>query len=153
MEIKIIRNGNLVAFVGKVENLSQLKNIFSAIKSKDRELGYEYSYQIPQLTALIKRELLEKENYRIRKVFAQYGYNSLADVVFYAQVQNDEEAKALLNWYSNSEGNGYDDLIWDWIDNELPKYKTVEELLSLDLKQIETQIFEKTKDLLPKEED
>jgi len=101
----------------------------------------------------IKRRLLANEIKRVKEVLSDYGYTSLADVMYYAQVQNDEEAKALLNWYSNSEGNGYDDLIWNWIDNELPKYQSVEELLSLDLKQIETQIFEKTKDLLPKEED
>jgi len=109
--------------------------------------------RLEELQKAIKDTVLWLEGKRVGKVLSSYGYTSLADVMYYAQVQSDEEAKALLNWYSNSEGNGYDDLIWDWIDNELPKYQTVEELLSIDLKQIEAQIFEKTKDLLPKEED
>ena len=101
----------------------------------------------------IQKKLLKEESSRLQKVLSQYGYNSLADVVFYAQTENDEEAKSLLNWYSNQNGNGYDDLIWSWIDNELPKYQSVDELLNLDLKQIEAQIFEKTKSMLPKEEE
>jgi len=109
--------------------------------------------RLEELQKAIKDTVLWLEGKRVKEVLSDYGYTSLADVMYYAQVQNDEEAKALLNWYSNPKGSGYDDLIWDWIDNELPKYQAVEELLSIDLKQIEAQIFEKTKSLLPKEED
>ena len=96
----------------------------------------------------IKKRLLQKESSRIQKVLSQYGYFGLDDVRFWnSKDPEDPEPKGLLNWYE-----AYDNAIWDWIDNELPKYQTVEELISLDLKQIEAQIFEKTKTLLPKED-
>ena len=140
-----------------IEKIPTSEGILYAVDLTNKELRHYLEKLQVKLNEVVGKEIQKQilllEEQRLQEILNKYGYTSLADVMYYAQVQSDEEAKALLNWYSNSEGNGYDDLIWDWIDNELPKYQTIEELLSIDLKQIETQIFEKTKDLLPKEED
>lgn len=85
--------------------------------------------------AELQRKLLRAQKQRLQKVLEEYGYNSLGDVQLYAS-QNDTEAKALLGWYQ-----AYDDGIWNWIDNTLPNYQTLDELLNLDLKAIEEEIF------------
>jgi len=95
---------------------------------------------VPVAREEIQKQLLGLEKQRLQKVLEQYGYNGLADVYVYVS-QKDQEAKAILSWYTNSNGNGYDDLIWNWIENELPKYQTVDELLAIDLKQVEEEIF------------
>ena len=82
-----------------------------------------------------KENLLQLEKQRLNKILDTYGYNGLSDIQFYAS-QNDEEAKALLEWYKN-----YDDGIWNWIDNDLQAITALEELLDIDLKQTEEQIF------------
>ncbi len=91
----------------------------------------------------LQKQLLNLEKQRINKILDQYGYNGLADVQFYAsQSTPDPEAQAILTFYSNANGNGYDDLIWDWITNTLPTYKTLKKLLTLDMKTIEEQIYQ-----------
>ena len=89
----------------------------------------------------LERQLLELEMKRLDNILKQYGYNSLGDVQLYAS-RNDSEAQAILNFYTNSNGNGYDDLIWDWIDNTLPNYQTVDELLAIDIKAVEERIYQ-----------
>ena len=89
----------------------------------------------------LERQLLELERKRLDNILKQYGYNSLGDVQLYAS-RNDSEAQAILNFYTNSNGNGYDDLIWDWIDNTLPNYQTVDELLAIDIKAVEERIYQ-----------
>jgi len=140
MEVRILKDGNKVAFQGKVSYLDELKQVMSYIRNKDNEFGMSFTYEIPNLRELIEKELLNMEKRRIQKILDSYGYNSLGDLQVYAS-QNDQEAKAILSWYTNSNGNGYDDLIWNWIENELPKYQTVDELLSVDLRQVEEEIF------------
>ena len=95
-----------------------------------------------------QEELLSFEKQRLQKVCDEYGYNGLADVSFYAN-QNDEEAKAILDWYQ-----AYDDLIWSYIDNDLSTFTSVEELLSIDMKNIEEQIYQQSiqQSPLPQEE-
>ena len=83
----------------------------------------------------LQRKLLRLQKERFQKVLEESGYNSLGDIQLYAS-QNDTEAKAILNWYL-----AYDDGIWNWIDNTLPNYQTLDELLNLDLKAIEEDIF------------
>ena len=102
-----------------------------------------------QLKIALANTLSWLEKQRVNEILDKYGYIALDDVRYYnSKNPNDPEAKGLLEWYE-----AYDDAIWNWIDNELPKYQSVEELLTLNLKQIEREIFEKTKSLLPKEED
>ena len=88
-----------------------------------------------------KQEIFRLEKNRLQQILDQYGYLSLADVQFYAS-KNDTEAKSILTFYSNANNNGYDDLIWNWIDNTLPTYKDVNQLLKLDLKAVEEQIYQ-----------
>ena len=98
---------------------------------------------IPIVQQELQKQLLNLEKQRINKVCDQYGYNGLADVQFYAnQTTPDPEAQAILTFYSNANGNGYDDLIWNWITNTLPTYKTLKKLLSLDMKAVEEQIYQ-----------
>ena len=98
---------------------------------------------VSELQKALADTLAWLEKQRLQKVLDSYGYNGLADVYVYAS-QNDAEAQAILSWYTNSNGNGYDDLIWNWIENELPKYQTVDELLSIDLRQVEEQIYQQS---------
>ena len=95
-----------------------------------------------------KKEILQFEKQRLQKVCDEYGYNGLADVSFYAN-QNDEEAKAILDWYQ-----AYDDLIWSYIDNDLSAFTSVDELLAIDMKNIEEQIYQQSiqQSPLPQEE-
>ncbi len=83
-----------------------------------------------------QEELLSFEKQRVQKILNSYGYISLADVQFYAS-QNDTEAQAILAWYQT-----YDDLIWSYIDNDLSAFTKLDELLALDMKAIEQQIFD-----------
>ena len=91
---------------------------------------------IPQILEKKQEELFFLQKKRLQIISDQYGYNGLADIDFYAR-RKDKEAKALLDWYE-----AYDDLIWNWIDNELSKITDLEQLLKLDMKQIEEQIFQ-----------
>ena len=98
---------------------------------------------IPIAQQQLQKQLLQLEKQRINQILDQYGYNGLADVQFYAnQTTPDPEAQVILTFYSNANGNGYDDLIWDWITNTLPTYKTLKKLLSLDMKAVEEQIYQ-----------
>lgn len=96
---------------------------------------------VPELQKAFSDTLVWLEKRRLNEILDQYGYNSLADVQFYAN-QNDAEAVAILNFYSNTNANGYDDLIWNWINNTLPTYTTLEQLLSLDMQAVEEQIYQ-----------
>jgi len=91
--------------------------------------------------------LKDLEVNRVQQILADYGYIDLADVRYWnSQDPDDPEPKGLLDWYK-----AYDDAIWEEID-ALQK-KTLEELQNYDPVEAEAQIFEKTKNLLPKEED
>ncbi|WP_457635771.1 hypothetical protein [Persephonella sp.] len=85
-----------------------------------------------------QKELLQIEKTRVQKILDNYGYISLADVQFYAS-QNDTEAQALLSWYQT-----YDSLIWSYIDNDLSAFTDIQELLAVDMKNIEQQIYQQS---------
>ncbi len=95
-----------------------------------------------------KKELLGMENNRVNKIIQNYEYLSLADIQLYAS-QNDTEAQAILNWYQS-----YDDLIWSYIDNDLSAFTNLDELLAVDMKNIEQQIYQQSiqQSPLPQEE-
>ncbi|SNZ11919.1 hypothetical protein SAMN06265182_2135 [Persephonella hydrogeniphila] len=82
-----------------------------------------------------QKELINLEKQRVNQILNQYEYLSLADVQLYAN-QNDTEAQSILSWYQT-----YDDLIWQYIDNDLAAFTSVDELLAIDMKNIEEQIF------------
>ena len=85
-----------------------------------------------------REEILRFEKQRVQKVCDEYGYNGLADIQLYAS-QNDTEAKTILAWYS-----AYDDLIWSYIDNDLSAFTDIQELLAVDMKNIEQQIYQQS---------
>jgi len=95
-----------------------------------------------------KKEILNSESNRVNQIVSKYEYLSLADVQFYAN-QNDAEAQSLLAWYQT-----YDNLIWSYIDNDLSAFTSVEELLAVDMKNIEEQIYQQSiqQSPLPQEE-
>ena len=137
MEVKIFRIGEETPiYSGIVENLMQLKNTFDFVRKKDKESGIESNYKIENITKLITDDLISFQRERLKNIMIQYGYNGLSDIQFYAS-QNDQEAKAILNWYQ-----AYDDAIWNWLDNELTNISDLNQLLQLDLKAVEQQIFE-----------
>jgi len=82
-----------------------------------------------------KRNMLRLQKERLEQILDRYGYIDLADVQYYTS-QNDTEAKAILSWYQ-----AYDDGIWNWIDNTLASLETLEELVQIDIRAVEEEIF------------
>ena len=100
-----------------------------------------YEPHPPSLTELKdqrQKELLQLEKRKVQKILDNYGYISLADIQLYAS-QNDAEAQALLSWYQT-----YDNLIWSYIDNDLSAFTNIDELLAVDMKNIEQQIYQQS---------
>jgi len=91
----------------------------------------------------LSEKLLSLQKERLRRILDQYGYIDLADVQLYAS-QNDTEAQALLSWYQ-----GYDDRIWNWIDNTLTSLKTLDEIIQIDIKSVEEEIFNQSMQASP----
>ncbi len=85
-----------------------------------------------------EKQLLQLEKTRVQEILDSYGYISLADIQLYAS-QNDTEAQAILSWYQ-----AYDDLIWSYIDNDLSAFTNLDELLQIDMKNIEEQIYQQS---------
>ncbi len=126
--IRIIKLGNLI-----YENIE--------VKKIDPETNTEI-WNIPNDLTELKTALTDTlawlEKRRLEEVLDRYQYNGLADVQFYAG-QSDTEAQSILSWYSE-----YDNLIWSYIDNDLAAFTTVDELLQIDMKNIEQQIYEQS---------
>jgi hypothetical protein len=125
--IKIIKLGNL---------------IYENIEAKTIDENGNEVWNVPNDIAQLKNALSDTlawlEKQRLQEVLDKYQYNGLADVQFYVS-QNDTEAQDILNWY-----RVYDDLIWQYINNDLPAIATLDELLQLDMKAIEEQIFDQS---------
>ena len=94
-----------------------------------------------ELRKIVDDTILTLAKLRLEKILSKYRYNGLGDVQLYA-AQSDTEAQAILNWYTNAKGNGYDDLIWSYIDS-LPN-KTKADILNdlQDLIAVEESIFQ-----------
>jgi sulfur relay (sulfurtransferase) DsrF/TusC family protein len=102
---------------------------------------YDENCIFQKLSQQKKEEILSLEKQRLNKILDTYDYNGLADVQLSKQTgqangEDVSEETALLSWYES-----YDNLIWSWINNNLTEAQTLEELLSLDIKQIEQDIF------------
>ncbi len=127
--ITIIKLGNLI-----YENIEA--------KTIDEE-GNE-TWNVPndpvQLRNALSDTLTWLAKQRLERILDEYSYNGLADVQFYAnQATPDQEAQSILNWYSE-----YDTQIWSYIDNDLQSITNIEELLQIDMKNIEQQIYEQS---------
>ena len=94
-----------------------------------------------ELAQIVMETMLVLARDRLRNVLETYGYNSLGDVQLYAS-QNDPEAQAILNFYTNANSNGYDDLLWNYIDSLATM--TVDQLMAdlQDLMAVEESIFQ-----------
>lgn len=77
-----------------------------------------------ELISVRQKQLLDYEKSVVQRFIEQNDYFSLADVMFYAQ-SNDQEAVDLLNKY-----DALDNDIWDFILNTLPNL-TVQQLKAL----------------------
>ncbi len=118
---------------GYVYEVDDQGNVFPV-----RKLLPDTKVELIQVVTDTLKYLQEK---RLQKILDQYGYNSLGDVQLYAS-QNDPEAQAILNFYTNTNGNGYDDLIWNYI--ETLQNKTKADILNdlQDLITLEEQIYQ-----------
>ena len=132
--IRIIKLGELV-----YENIEPVVQEAVAFDEEGNPTQFQERWVVPndvaELSKAIADTLVWLAGQRLKDILNKYSYYSLGDVQFYAS-QNDTEAQALLDWYK-----AYDDLIWSWIDNDLPNYQTVEELLQIDLKALEEDLF------------
>ena len=130
--LRIIKLGNLI-----YENIEA-----KTIDENGNEI-WNIPNTAPELQKAFSDTLVWLESQRLKDLSSLYSYNGLADIDFYAR-RKDKEAKSLLDWYE-----AYDDAIWNWIDNELPKITDLEQLLKLDMKQIEEQIFQQSIEASP----
>ena len=130
--LKIIKLGDLIYENIEAKFVDENGNEIWNVPNNEEELQKAFSDTLVWI-----------ESQRLKTISDRYGYNGLADIDFYAR-RKDKEAKALLDWYET-----YDDAIWNWIDNELPKITDLEELLKLDMKQIEERIFQESIEIAP----
>lgn len=104
-------------------------------------------WQVPQdldrLRSAFQDTLLYLASRRLKRICEQYGYYGLGDIRLYTE-QGDPEAQALLSWYI-----AYDDAVWQWIEQELPKFQTVDDLLAVNLQDVEENIFRQQSAHLP----
>ncbi|HCB69333.1 MAG TPA: hypothetical protein DEP48_03135 [Persephonella sp.] len=116
--------------------------IYENIEAKEIDGQGNEIWNVPNDVVQLKKALSDTlawlAKQRVNSILDQYQYNGLADVQIYAS-QNDQEAQTLLDWYST-----YDNLIWSYIDNDLAAFQTVDELLQIDMKNIEQQIYEQS---------
>ena len=131
--LRIVKVGNLIYENVESEIRDEQGNVIQSLLPSTKA----------ELIAVVEDTMKYLEKQRLQKILEQYGYVSLGDVQFYAS-QNDTEAQAILNWYSNANSNGYDDLIWNYIDS-LPSKTKAEILNDLeDLRVIEEQIYQQS---------
>ena len=96
-------------------------------------------YTTAELREQLRAKMLALRSARINSVLSSPNnqYDSLADVQLYASL-GDTDAQKILAWYTNANANGYDDLVWSYIDsipnmtksqvtNDLQNAETVEE--------------------------
>ncbi len=125
--VKIIKLGNLI-----------YENIEPKIIDENGNENWNIPNDLIQLKTALSDTLTWLEKQRLNQILDKYSYNGLADVQFYAS-QNDTEAQSILAWYQ-----AYDDLIWQYIDNDLAAFTNIDELLQIDMKNIEEQIYEQS---------
>ncbi len=96
----------------------------------------EPMYTPQELKQKLKRDMLGLRQTRINKVLSHPNnqYDNLADVQFYAN-NGDVDAQNILTWYQT-----YDDLVWNWIDNDLPNIPD-DQLETINVEQIENDFY------------
>ena len=98
-----------------------------------------------ELRDRLRAKMLALRSARISKVLNSPNaqYDGLADVKLYADL-GDTDAQAILQWYTNTNANGYDDLIWVYIDSipNMTKTQVTNDLKNAEA--IEDQIFQQS---------
>jgi len=93
-------------------------------------------FNLQELRTKIRAEILSLREGRIQSILRspENMYDSLADVLFYAQL-GDQDAQKILDWYKV-----YDDLIWNFLDLTLPTLSETQ-LQSLNPATLEESLF------------
>lgn len=98
-----------------------------------------------ELKEQLRAKMLALRSARINSVLSSPNaqYDGLADVKLYAEL-GDQDAQKILAWYTNTNANGYDDLIWAYIDSipNMTKTQVTNDLQNADT--IEDQIFQQS---------
>ncbi len=146
MMIKILKIGNTI-----YENFNIKTSVPTAFDENGNPTQFEekaiLNLTLDELKEVVKDTLLWLQKQRLNNVLSAYSYNSFSDVMLYANKQNDpsqQEAKAILSWYLD-----YDSKIWDYIQNEIPKFTDLDSLYSIDIKAVEEDLYDRTKTALP----
>ena len=102
-------------------------------------------YTTAELKERLRAKMLTLRSARINSVLSSPNaqYDGLADVKLYAEL-GDTDAQAILQWYTNTNANGYDDLIWVYIDSipNMTKAQATNDLKNAET--IEEQIFQQS---------
>ena len=140
--LKIVKLGNLI-----YEGFEEVVQEAVAFDENGEPTQFQEKNLLPSTKAELIQIAIDTLKYlqkqRLQNLLESYGYNSLGDVQIYAS-QNDPEAQAILGWYTNTNGNGYDDLVWAYIDGLANKTKA--DILNdlQDLMSVEEQIFQQS---------
>ena len=102
-------------------------------------------YTTAELREQLRTKMLALRSARINSVLNSPNaqYDGLADVKLYAEL-GDTDAQKILAWYTNASANGYDDLIWAYIDSipNMTKTQVANDLQNAET--IEEQIFQQS---------
>ncbi len=117
--------------------------------SESGEFVKEELFPPQELPQIVKETLLFLKKQREARVFSQYGYDGLDDVIRYAElekagIEEGTEAQDLLKWRDE-----YDNKVWAFVDSLSAKNQEEIEELAKDLFAVEEELFNLTKTLLP----
>jgi len=84
MEIRILKDGKL-AFQGEISSVEEMKSLYYRTKQMDEELGYSFTYDIPEARDLAKHEISSFTDFYINQKLKELD-EDLADITSEAQV-------------------------------------------------------------------
>jgi len=139
--IRILKLGDTI-----YENFEP-KQLIPIFDEKGNVIDYQEVWAIPTDINTLKQAVIDTliwlTKRRINETLQKYHYYSIGDVLIYAR---EGEAQKLLDWYRE-----YDTKVWQWIENFNQNFNpsSLDEMLAIDLKQVEENIFKETETLLP----
>ena len=122
----VIKKGDKIAFLGEVKDIEELKQILASIKRADKELGYNFTYEVDGITDLaisLLNTLTDRYFYSIAK--EKGDYINMGEILHDAQA-GDPDATFLKQLY---------DAIWakeEELEKQLEEM-SLDQLLELDL--------------------
>jgi hypothetical protein len=84
MEIRILKDGKLV-FQGEISSVEEMKSLYYRTKQMDEELGFSFTYDIPEAKDLAKQEVSSFTDFYINQKLKELD-EDLADITSEAQV-------------------------------------------------------------------